>query len=39
VTASEFLATFDLQSLRDLPDMAQLENDRNGSDDGVASIV
>ena len=39
VTTSEFLATFDLQSLRDLPDMAQLENDRNGSDDGVASIV
>ncbi|MGB7334480.1 MAG: SMC-Scp complex subunit ScpB [Salaquimonas sp.] len=39
VTTLEFLATFDLQSLRDLPDLGQLENDRNGRDDEVASIV
>lgn len=39
VTTPEFLATFDLHSLRDLLDLGQLENDRTDCDDGVASIV
>ncbi|MEH6647732.1 SMC-Scp complex subunit ScpB [Sulfitobacter sp.] len=38
VTTPEFLATFDLHSLRDLPDLGQLENDRTDCDDGVASM-
>ncbi len=39
VTTTEFLALFDLQSLRDLPDMGQHESDRNRREDEIASVT